>query len=323
MFTKALVVASALAGAMAQRPENSTICDYYTTALLTNNTAANQMTLLTLVVNTAVIGNYTKPNVGIMVPGILAPGEVNGTKVNLAGYFNGGFASTNKGGSSGEAVNFLDGGGAAPLMNNTAAMDMTSNQYTLLTHLYEYFGTLLGCSEQGKDGYPAYNGANSMYTVHKYMGLNEAEIVYFVTQVGLSAASFGVAEADVTAVGKTLLGAFGMKCAPEAVIIPTQPAALQAICIADDCPEVTANSTCSSYAAVVEPTVANATLAGTTDESSSSSMSGSMTATATTGTPTGTGTATTSPAATISNNAGAVNQVSWAAGLALVGAAFL
>lgn len=41
----------------AQRPENTSICDYYTTALLKDNTASNQATLLTLVVNTVVIGN--------------------------------------------------------------------------------------------------------------------------------------------------------------------------------------------------------------------------------------------------------------------------
>jgi len=57
MLFKALAVAAAIGGAFAQRPSNMSICDYYTTALLTNNTAANQKLLLTLVVNTAVIGN--------------------------------------------------------------------------------------------------------------------------------------------------------------------------------------------------------------------------------------------------------------------------
>jgi hypothetical protein len=52
-----LVLASAVALAFAQRPDNTSICDYYTTALLNNNTAANQLTLLTLLVNTAVVGN--------------------------------------------------------------------------------------------------------------------------------------------------------------------------------------------------------------------------------------------------------------------------
>ena len=68
------------------------------------------------------------PNVGIKVPGILAPATVNGTYVNLAPYFTGMLASTNMGGSSGVSVNFLDGGGAAPLMMNMAANDTSSNQ---------------------------------------------------------------------------------------------------------------------------------------------------------------------------------------------------
>lgn len=59
MFTKSILAATVLASTvLAQgRPSNVSICDYYTTALLKNNTAANQKTLLTLVVNTAVIGN--------------------------------------------------------------------------------------------------------------------------------------------------------------------------------------------------------------------------------------------------------------------------
>lgn len=48
---------AAISTAMAAVPDNSTVCDYYTTALLKNNTAENQYTLLTLLVNTAVIGN--------------------------------------------------------------------------------------------------------------------------------------------------------------------------------------------------------------------------------------------------------------------------
>jgi hypothetical protein len=57
MFFRTLALAAAVGSALAQRPSNTSICDYYTTALLKNNTATNQMTLLTLVVNTAVIGN--------------------------------------------------------------------------------------------------------------------------------------------------------------------------------------------------------------------------------------------------------------------------
>lgn len=86
------------------------------------------MTLLTLVVNTAVIGNYTQPNVGIAVPGILAKGMYNGTEVDLLPYFSGGLLSTNNGGSKGVSMNFLDDGGAVPLMMNKPANGTTSAQ---------------------------------------------------------------------------------------------------------------------------------------------------------------------------------------------------
>lgn len=110
------------------RPNDTSICDYYTTALLKENNATNQLTLLTLVVNTAVIGNYTKPNVGIAVPGILAPGTFNGTSVNLLPYFDGSLESSNRGGRSGVSVNFLDDGGAVPLMMNKPANGTSSAQ---------------------------------------------------------------------------------------------------------------------------------------------------------------------------------------------------
>lgn len=68
---------------------------------------------MTLLVNTAVIGNYTMPNVGVAVPGILNPnGTYEGRPVNLVPYFSGGLASTNRNGEA-ASVNFLDGGGAA------------------------------------------------------------------------------------------------------------------------------------------------------------------------------------------------------------------
>ena len=113
--------------ATAQRPTNTSICDYYTTALLKENNATNQMTLLTLVVNTALIGNYTTPNVGVTVNGILAKGMYNGTTINLVPYFDGSLNSTNRGSPS--FVNFLDDGGATPLMKNMPSNgNMTSNQ---------------------------------------------------------------------------------------------------------------------------------------------------------------------------------------------------
>jgi hypothetical protein len=70
----------------------------------------------------------TQPNVGVVVPGILAKGMFNGTEVNLLPFFDGTMKSTNRGGDSGESVNFLDGGGAESLKMNKPANDEKSNQ---------------------------------------------------------------------------------------------------------------------------------------------------------------------------------------------------
>jgi len=67
-FSKVALALAAAGSAAAQRPTNTPICDYYTTALLKNNTAENQLTLLTLLVNTVVIGNcklYLTPLTGL------------------------------------------------------------------------------------------------------------------------------------------------------------------------------------------------------------------------------------------------------------------
>jgi len=287
-FSKATALAVAAGTAQAQRPEDTSICDYYTTALLKENTADNQATLLTLVVNTVVIGNYTEPNVGIKVPGILAPGKFNDADVNLLPYFTGELASSNRGGEKGVSVNFLDDGGAEPLKKNKPANGTKSEQYFLLTHLYQFFGSLLGCSQQGMPGFNAYEGFPSMYEVHKFMALDENEIGYFINQVGLAAASFGVADSDVQAVGTALNSLFGYRCAPETAIIPAQGKQLQAICIAESCPIAEKDATCGKYEAVVEPSPA----------SSSSTPSPTPTPVPTT---TGSGSSSTTPTSTSSS----------------------
>lgn len=127
MFSKHILVSALAAVASAQRPSSVSICDYYTTAVLKQDTPANQYALLTVLVNTAVIGNYTPCAVGGGLPGILAPGEYDGEQVNLLPYFNGCLESTNNNGMP-ASVNFLDGGGAAPLMKNLPANNVNSMQ---------------------------------------------------------------------------------------------------------------------------------------------------------------------------------------------------
>jgi len=238
--------------------QNASLCDKYTTALLKDNNATNQYTLLTLLVNTVVIGNYTQPNMNA-VPGILAKGMYKGEEVNLLPYFDGSLKSNNRGGASGVAVNFLDDGGAVPLMMNMPANGTTSNQYFLLTHLYQFFGKLLGCSGYDTMGFPKYGG-HDMASSHAFMDLDPAEFGYFVTQVGLAATSFGVSTDDVTTVAMALQKLFGYRCSPKVTVIPEMGPTLNSICQNEKCP-LDPNAQCSAYpnnGVTMEPAMANA-----------------------------------------------------------------
>lgn len=107
------------------------------------------------------------------------------------------------------------------------------------------------------------------------MNLGPDELGYFITQVGLAAASFGVAADDVTAVGESLGKTFGLRCAPPAVVVPSQGAHTQSICQAKTC-DLSPKDTCSAYDESIEPIVANATLAmgeGRTDNSTTNPSS--------------------------------------------------
>lgn len=112
-------------------------------------------------------------------------------------------------------------------------------------------------------GFDAYTAAPSMYKVHKFMDLNKYEVGYFIQQVGMAAASFGVAEDDVKAVGTALNTLFGYRCAPPATAIKAQGPQLQSICIDGSCPvSPMANGTCDAgYEAVMVPmnTTSNST----------------------------------------------------------------
>lgn len=179
-------------------------------------------------------------------------------------------------------------------MKNMPANGKTSNQYFLLTHLYEFFGTLLGCTQQGMAGFDAYGGNPSMYSVHKFMDLGEAELTYFITQVALAAKSFGVADADITTVGTALTNAFGMKCAAPVEIVKGSGPQAQAICIGTGCPQASP-AACSAYdASVAMPTTCAAT-SGSMTSGAATMTSGA--ATMTSGAASGTTKPTTVPSA--------------------------
>lgn len=87
--------------------------------------------------------------------------------------------------------------------------------------------------------------AVSACTVHEFMNLTFNQVSFFIQQVGLSAASFGVSDADVTTVVQTLNNTFNMQCLPAAAVV-TSDAELQSICINPTCP-LAPNNNCTAY----------------------------------------------------------------------------
>lgn len=79
------------------------------------------------------------------------------------------------------------------------------------------------------------------------MDLNLAETTYFIQQVGMAAASFGVADADVEAVGKSLNMLFNVRCGPPTEVIPGQGKQLQSICIDEETCPLAEDAMCGKY----------------------------------------------------------------------------
>lgn len=105
---------SQLLPAMAQeRPNTTTICDYYAEKTVGANTADNQRILMALVLHSALLGpfsNYsTVPVDGFT--GALTATTFQDQAVDLIVYFNGATKSANTGKKTGEAINFFDAGG--------------------------------------------------------------------------------------------------------------------------------------------------------------------------------------------------------------------
>lgn len=197
-----------------------------------------------MIVNRALIG-YTSTSASVAnVTGILNPGTYNGVAVNLLPLFTGAGPTSNVGGQAG-VKNLIDGGGAAPLMagkpsNDSTSANPSSNQYFLVTHLYQFFGVLLGCSKQGAPGtttsaFAPYQGVASMTSSHKFMNISNTQNLYFIQQVGLTALSFGVTVADATAVGSALNSTFNLRCSAPAMIGPGYAAVNQSVCATADC----------------------------------------------------------------------------------------
>ncbi|KAH9844973.1 hypothetical protein Tdes44962_MAKER06958 [Teratosphaeria destructans] len=280
MYAPVLLLAAAAGLAVAQRPTNTSICDYYTTALFTDNTAKNQYALLTALVNRAGTGNQTTDT---KVNGIVVPGEYNGSAVNLLPYFDAELKSTNRNNMP-ACVNFVDGG---------------SNQETLFAHLYQYFGALLGCSTYGSADFPAYQGNPNMYEVHKFMYLDAYQVEYFIEQ--------------------SLTAAFDYRDSAPVALLPNTEAQPQAICINPSCP-LAANPDYSAYETPYPPTYCNATSNSTTMAASATTSCPYPTMNATMTMATATGTMASQTTSGAAEYTGAADRTTGSAAALILGA---
>jgi hypothetical protein len=196
------------------------LCVKYTIAVFGNDTAENELALMEALVNLAVLGDEE-----LQVPGILAP------EGGLAPFFTGEAGATANRGDMPVAINFLDGAGDLP------TPDPSSNTFILLSHLYQFFGGLLGCTAEG---FPAYQGDPDMMRVHKFMNLDEMQLDFFNTQVALAAQALGVEEDDVATIGLVLDSLFNVRCTPPLTAESGVPAFMigtqSGICLASSCP---------------------------------------------------------------------------------------
>lgn len=110
---------------------------------------------------------------------------------------------------------------------------------------------------QGGPGFDLYDGQASMYKVHKFMRLNNAEVTYFIQQVGLAAASFGVAAKDIQAVATALNTIFNVRCAPPVQVIKAQGPQLQSICIDAKTCKLAPGAHCDMYENLPPPDMAS------------------------------------------------------------------
>lgn len=200
--------------------QSATICEIYSTGDKKSFDSVRQLNFISAFVNLAVLGDPA-----LNVPGILA------SEGGLAPIFAGAGSTTNRGGVA-VTVNFLDGG---------------TNQMVLLEHLYQFFGSLIGCNAAG---FPPYGGVASVFEVHRFMDIDKAENDFFIKQVGLAAGALGVSSADVTIITNLLDTTFNRRCSKPLTIEDGVPAFLigtkPSVCVAETCPlDVDPDTTCS------------------------------------------------------------------------------
>ncbi|RDW85948.1 hypothetical protein BP5796_04273 [Coleophoma crateriformis] len=240
-----LALVATLGLSLAQRPSTASTCDYYAEQLYGTNTSDTQHKLIESIVSLAFGGGSTVPNVSTSLTGIFNPGSFQSLNVDLRPWFDGSLASTNLN-NQGVGVDWLDGGGAAPLhefLNGTTSsviLSNTTNQYELFTHFFSAFSHIFGCSlpqsSSSKSGQ-----STSLAYVHKYMNLNYTDLGHFIDQLTLSTQHFGFSDQDAQTFSTSLNSRYNVRCAP-----PLN-GQLLSLCQASNCPLAEPSPDCNAY----------------------------------------------------------------------------
>ncbi|OBT51651.1 hypothetical protein VE04_07923 [Pseudogymnoascus sp. 24MN13] len=308
---------------MAQRPSNSSICDYYTEVKYGSASDANQLKMMQGIVSLAFGGPAAASIEAGSVPdgltGILNPGVHDGVPVNLLPFFNGSIASTNLNNQA-VGINWLDDGGILPLVNfmsgktETVELRNTTNEYRLFGHFYTAFAYIFGCSNPpaspttGRPPNPAY--------VHKFMSLNFTEIGHFINQLTLSSEYYGFSTTDAQSLALLMNSRYNIRCAPAVSLNPKQAPQLFSLCQDPTCPLAVPNSDCEAYT--------NLTSEGPSSSSPSPSESSSSTSSPTTITNSESSSSPTeSPSAAAASSGSKGLSTGGIAGVAIGGAALL
>ena len=109
-----LILAVLFGVSLAQRPSNTSICDYYAESRYGTNDSTTQLKLVHDIVSLAFGGGSNLSNVSSDITGILNPGTFQGLNVDLRPWFNGTIDSTNLNNQP-VGIDWLDDGGTDPL----------------------------------------------------------------------------------------------------------------------------------------------------------------------------------------------------------------
>jgi hypothetical protein len=188
-------------------PTTLTFCEKYSYALFNGSTFTEEISLIAAVVTTAALGSNGTASYGVKVAGLVAPNSP------LLAILNG-------------SVPYRQDGSTAPnyLANSTEFA-------VLAAKFVAFFGSALGCNS---DGFPSYYTSTSQNYIHALMGIDDAKISYFDTQVASALLYYGVPStgSDISAAA-TFLGSFNKGAGPNE------------ICNLPDCPTVLPPGTAS------------------------------------------------------------------------------